>query len=151
MIDTSMQSHSNEGILLINKPRGKTSFFLVGVLRKLTGIKKIGHTGTLDPFATGVMVMLVGKSYTKRAHQFQLDHKQYLATLKLGCYTDTYDCDGKITKVSNFEPSLSQIEAAIDLFQGTIDQIPPMYSAKKINGQRLYELARKGCATQAQF
>lgn len=133
-----------EGILLIDKPAGKTSFYLVHRLRHLTGIQKIGHAGTLDPFATGVMVMLIGKSITRCSDQLMSEDKQYLATLKLGAVTNTYDCDGVITPVSDRIPSLEEIQQVLQTFQGTILQKPPMYSAKKIQGKKLYDLARKG-------
>lgn len=141
---TPSSSLEKEGILLIDKPAGKTSFYLVHRLRQLTGIQKIGHAGTLDPFATGVMVMLVGRSITKHADELILDDKQYLATLKLGAHSDTYDRDGMITPVSTKIPSLTDIETLLSRFQGTLLQVPPMYSAKKIQGKKLYELARQG-------
>lgn len=133
-----------EGILLINKPAGKTSFHLVYKLRQITHIQKIGHCGTLDPFATGVMVMLVGKSYTRLSSQITAHDKQYLATLILGSNSTTYDKDGTITHKSDKVPSLQEVEAALEQFQGTILQYPPMFSAKKVDGKKLYELARKG-------
>jgi tRNA pseudouridine55 synthase len=132
------------GILLVNKPAQKTSFSLVGVLRKILNVKKIGHAGTLDPFATGVMVMLVGRDYTKLSDQLLLSDKEYIAEVRLGIATDTYDCDGETTHQSDFVPTLSEIEDALIPFQGEVEQIPPMFSAKKINGKKLYDLARKG-------
>ncbi len=133
-----------KGLLLLDKPKGKTSFFLVGLLRRLTGVKKIGHAGTLDPFATGVMVMLIGKEFTKMSDQFLNHDKEYLATLHLGIETDSYDIDGKVTFESPIVPPLKDIEKALSAFQGQISQIPPMFSAKKIGGKKLYELARQG-------
>lgn len=133
-----------EGILLVNKPAGVTSFSLVGALRRKLGIQKIGHAGTLDPFATGLMVMLIGRSYTSKSDQFLESDKEYLAEIHLGITTDTYDCHGKTIETSGIVPTLYEIEKAIQNFQGTIDQIPPMFSAKKVNGKKLYELARKG-------
>lgn len=135
---------SSEGILLVDKPRGKTSFSLVAILRKTTGIQKIGHAGTLDPFATGVMIMLIGKPYTRLSDQFLGQDKEYEATLRLGVETDTFDSDGKVIAESDEIPSLSELEKGISQFQGTILQTPPMFSAKKIHGKKLYELARKG-------
>lgn len=132
------------GILLVDKQVGSTSFHLVTLLRKKTGIKKIGHAGTLDPFATGVMVMLIGSEFTKKSDQFLNSNKQYLATLHLGVATDTYDIDGQIIKTNDRVPSLEEIEKALEQFQGEISQIPPMFSAKKIGGKKLYELARQG-------
>ncbi len=133
-----------EGILLINKPPGKTSFYLVNVLRKILGVKKIGHAGTLDPFATGVMVMLIGRTYTRLSDRFLKQDKVYQAVIRLGAVTDTYDCDGQILTTSDYLPSLDEIEEALTKFQGEIQQTPPMFSAKKINGQKLCDLARKG-------
>lgn len=133
-----------EGILLVNKPRGRSSFSLVARLRKLLHVQKIGHAGTLDPFATGVMVMLIGKKYTRMSDQLLCQDKEYLAEVKLGVATDTYDCDGTITGCSEIIPTLDEVKAALAQFQGEIEQQPPMFSAKKIGGKKLYELARKG-------
>lgn len=138
-----MQTHK-EGILLINKPRGKTAFSLVAILRKRLGIKTIGHAGTLDPFATGVMVMLIGRPYTRLSDRFLNQDKEYLAEVKLGASTDSYDCDGVIQNSSDKVPTREEIEAVVSTFQGEIDQVPPMFSAKKIDGKKLYELARQG-------
>jgi tRNA pseudouridine55 synthase len=135
---------SPEGILPINKPAGITAFTLVRKLRRLLGVKKIGHAGTLDPFATGVMVMLVGRSYTQLSDRLMAQEKEYVGRIHLGVTTDTYDSDGVAESRSDLIPSLEDVEAAIARFQGKIEQIPPMYSAKKINGKKLYELARKG-------
>jgi tRNA pseudouridine55 synthase len=135
---------SLSGILLVNKPVNKTSFSLVSTLRRLLKIKKIGHAGTLDPFATGVMVMLIGKSYTKLSDTFLASDKEYLATVRLGIETDSYDIDGKIVQENDSMPTLEQLKQALTHFQGEIFQTPPMFSAKKKNGKKLYELARKG-------
>lgn len=133
-----------QGILLFDKPAGKTSFYLVSILRKITGIKKIGHAGTLDPFATGVMVMLIGQNYTRQAEKFQNHDKSYRATITLGVETDSYDIDGQIVQRSDLIPSLEEIQQVLAGFQGTIQQLPPMFSAKRQNGKKLYELARQG-------
>jgi tRNA pseudouridine55 synthase len=133
-----------EGLLLVDKPQGRTSFSLIRALRKLTGIRKIGHAGTLDPFATGVMVMLIGRDYTRLSDKLLLQDKEYLAEVSLGVSTDTYDCDGKVVARSKKIPSPEQIEKALRYFQGQIEQVPPMFSAKKVGGKKLYELARKG-------
>ncbi|MCE2983990.1 MAG: tRNA pseudouridine(55) synthase TruB [Parachlamydia sp.] len=135
---------STKGILLVDKPRGKTSFDLVRLLRKRLGVKKIGHAGTLDPFATGVMVMLIGREYTRLSDQFLNCEKEYEARLNLGQATDTFDCEGKVTFQSATIHSLEQVENVISSFQGDILQTPPMYSAKKKDGKKLYELARQG-------
>ncbi len=133
-----------EGILPLSKPTGINSFKLVSVLRKVLNIKKIGHAGTLDPFATGVMVMLIGKPYTRMSDQFMNCDKEYLAEVHLGAATDTYDCDGQVTSESPIIPSFEEIQEKLSLFQGQVEQIPPMYSAKKVGGKKLYDLARKG-------
>lgn len=151
MNQTSLLSNPTKttcGILLVDKAPGSTSFHLVSLLRRLTRIEKIGHAGTLDPFATGVMVMLIGKEYTRRSNEFLTCDKEYRATLQLGIATDTYDLEGAITARSDKIPTLPEIEAAIASFQGEILQIPPMFSAKKIAGQKLCDLARKGISVE---
>lgn len=137
-----------EGILLVNKPKDKTSFYLVHVLRRVTGIRKIGHAGTLDPLATGVMVMLIGSTYTKKTSLFIKHDKEYETTLLLGKISDTYDIQGAIQNTSTYVPSLAEVTSALTHFQGTISQTPPMFSAKKQNGQKLYDLARKGITVE---
>jgi tRNA pseudouridine55 synthase len=133
-----------QGIIPIDKPRGKTAFWLVAMLRRHLKVRKIGHAGTLDPFATGVMLLLVGKTYTRLSNQFLCQDKEYVARVHLGISTDTYDCEGEVTAESSLIPSLRQVEEVLSLFQGEIDQVPPMFSAKKIQGKKLYELAREG-------
>lgn len=147
MISTTsqiMMSNDPKGILLVNKSKGKTSFSLVSILRKITKVKKIGHAGTLDPFATGVMVMLVGKEYTKMSDKFLNNNKEYKASLHLGYETESYDIETEKIFISDKIPSLEEINNCINHFSKEIKQVPPMYSAKKINGKKLYELARKG-------
>jgi tRNA pseudouridine55 synthase len=141
---------NNNGILLVDKAAGSTSFHLVSLLRRLTKIEKIGHAGTLDPFATGVMVMLIGKEYTRRSDEFLCSDKEYRATMQLGTATDTYDLEGQITSRSDKVPTLNQIQLALQLFRGEILQIPPMFSAKKVAGKKLYDLARKGIEIERQ-
>lgn len=133
-----------EGIIPIHKPKGISAFSLVRLLRKHLGVKKIGHAGTLDPFATGVMVLLVGRNFTRLSDSLLNQDKEYVGRIKLGQTTDTYDCEGCITSQSDMIPTLEEIEEALKHFQGEVQQIPPMYSAKKQNGKKLYELARKG-------
>jgi len=135
---------SHEGILLVNKPPGLTSFSVVAKLRKRLGVKKIGHAGTLDPFATGLLVILVGRNFTRIASKFLHGDKHYRTTFELGKETDSYDVDGKVTATSSKEPTLAEIEEALQKFQGAMEQTPPMFSAKKVGGKKLYELARKG-------
>ena len=133
-----------EGILLVDKAVGKSSFAIVAMLRRHLKVKKIGHAGTLDPFATGVMVMLIGKKYTRLSDQFLTASKEYLAEIHFGVTTDSYDCDGKIIDTSTVVPSREDLESALKYFQGEIEQVPPMFSAKKQQGKKLYELARRG-------
>ncbi len=133
------------GFLLINKPAGPTSHDIVDEIRKITGIKKVGHTGTLDPFAEGLLILLVGREATKKQAEFLKKDKEYIATLKLGFETDTYDRTGNIENTYNGTlPSQQKIENVLKKFEGEILQIPPIYSAKKIKGKKAYELARKG-------
>lgn len=134
----------SEGILLVNKPKGKTAFSLVRTLRGITGIQKIGHAGTLDPFATGVMVLLIGKTFTRLSDRFLTQEKEYFGRVTLGYSTDTYDCDGELKPGDDRIPTQEEVEEVIASFQGKIMQTPPMYSAKKVGGKKLYELARKG-------
>ncbi len=138
------------GILLVDKATGSTSFHLVSLLRRLTHIQKIGHAGTLDPFATGVMVMLIGSEYTRKSDLFLSSDKEYRATLHLGIATDTYDLEGQIVSRNEKIPILKEIELTLATFQGEILQIPPMYSAKKVAGKKLYDLARKGITIERQ-
>lgn len=135
---------SPEGILLVDKPQGKTSFYLVSRLRKLTSVKKIGHAGTLDPMATGVMVMLIGKNFTRKSAEFLSQDKEYEATITLGSSTDSFDAEGKILQTSSLVPTKEEVTTILQAFQGEIEQIPPMFSAKKVNGKKLCDLARKG-------
>jgi tRNA pseudouridine55 synthase len=133
-----------QGLLLIDKPAGRSSFSLIPALRRLSGEKKIGHAGTLDPFATGLMIYLVGKPYTKRAELFSGQDKEYEMKVRLGLSTDTQDIEGQVIQACDFMPTLEQVQQAIEGFQGLTQQTPPMFSAKKQKGQRLYELARAG-------
>lgn len=117
---------------------------MVSLLRRVTGIRTIGHAGTLDPFATGVMVLLIGRTYTRMSNQFLNQDKQYRARVHLGVSTETDDPEGLVTATSLLIPTREHIESAILQFQGTTSQLPPMFSAKKVQGKKLYELARKG-------
>lgn len=132
-----------DGILIIDKPVGPTSHDIVSSVRKILKEKKVGHTGTLDPAATGVLPLVLGKA-TKLARYLTGGDKRYLATFKLGQTTDTLDAEGTVTSEKPVNVTEAQVREAVAKFVGTIDQTPPMYSAKKIEGQRLYELARQG-------
>ncbi|MCI8520614.1 MAG: tRNA pseudouridine(55) synthase TruB [Clostridia bacterium] len=131
------------GIIIIDKPLGRTSHDMVYEMRKVTGIKKIGHTGTLDPMATGVLPVCIG-SATKMADMLTLSDKSYIAELVLGRTTDTQDADGKVLTECEVNCSEEEIRCAVNSFVGEIEQVPPMYSAIKQNGKKLYELARQG-------
>ena len=133
-----------EGVLVVNKHQGPTSHDIVNMIRKLYHTKKVGHTGTLDPMATGVLVILIGRA-AKAAEYLVSDEKKYEATLRLGITTDTEDITGKITSEYNGNmPSEDEVALAVSGFIGKSDQIPPMYSALKIDGKKLVDLARKG-------
>jgi tRNA pseudouridine55 synthase len=141
----------NSGFILINKPIGPTSHDIVSQLRKITGIKKIGHAGTLDPFASGLLIVAIGREATRGIDKFVKLDKEYLAVLKLGAVSDTYDPEGKIEIKNNIAaPAESKIVAVLEKFLGEQEQVPPMFSAKKINGQKLYNLARQGKIVQRQ-
>ena len=131
------------GILLINKPKNFTSFDVVAKLRRIFKIKKIGHAGTLDPMATGVLPILLGNA-TKIQELLQNSDKEYLATFKLVLTTDTLDITGKVLSESVVNVSLDDIKNILPKFCGEINQVPPMFSAIKKNGIKLYDLARKG-------
>ena len=131
------------GYLLVNKPEGISSFDCIRRLRSKTGWRKFGHTGTLDPMASGLMILLSGKA-TKQADTFSRMDKCYTAGVTLGAISDTGDKEGVLNKVSSAEPSLDELEAALEKFVGTISQKPPRYSAIKLDGVRAYNLARAG-------
>ena len=130
------------GFLNVYKPQNMTSHDAVDVLRKVTKIKQIGHTGTLDPFAQGVLPICIGKA--TRLIEYLDDEKEYLAEISFGKSTDTYDIDGKIVFECDLKISIKDIENALEAFKGEILQTPPIYSALKVNGKKLYEYARNG-------
>jgi len=139
-----------DGVLVIDKPRGMTSHDVVDDIRRILHVRRVGHTGTLDPFATGVLVMLIGRA-TRLAQFLSGVEKEYEAVIRLGYATDTGDVTGKPIKTGDEdrtstigELNREQIEAALESLRGEIDQVPPMYSAKKQSGRKLYELARRG-------
>ncbi len=131
------------GILCINKPEGFTSFDVIAKLRGIMKIKRLGHAGTLDPMAEGVLPVFVGKA-TKACDILPCNEKSYTAGFKFGCETDTQDITGNILSEYEKRISLSELKDIIPEFTGTIMQTPPMYSAVSVNGERLYKLARKG-------
>lgn len=152
----------SSSILLINKPTGPTSHDIVDKVRKITGIRCVGHAGTLDPFASGLLIVLVGREATKRQAEFLGMDKTYEATLRLGATSTTEDCTGEITlfchsregenpessasDMLSLDPGLRRddIEKIVYSFIGTYDQMPSAFSAKKIKGKKAYELARQG-------
>lgn len=139
-------------MLLVDKPAGWTSFDAVNYVRRLIAnaeakkpkMVKVGHTGTLDPFATGLLVLLIGKEYTRRAGEFSKLDKTYEVTMKLGETSSTGDPEGEITAVSDTAPNIKALQGAVEQLRGQIEQVPPAYSAIKIGGQRAYKLARAG-------
>ena len=131
------------GIIIINKPKNFTSFDVVAVMRKLLNEKKVGHTGTLDPMATGVLPILIGRA-TKLQEYISSSNKEYVAKFQLGITTDTLDITGKVLSSATSNISKEKFEKILGDFRGEINQIPPMFSAVQKNGVRLYSLARKG-------
>ncbi|MBU1148081.1 MAG: tRNA pseudouridine(55) synthase TruB [Candidatus Omnitrophica bacterium] len=130
--------------MVIDKPKGITSHDVVDVVRRRFGIRRVGHAGTLDPMATGVLVMLVGRA-TKSAETFLKDDKEYVATLFFGRSTDTQDATGKVLEKKDVNGlDIDTVRKTLESFRGNIEQIPPMVSAKKYKGKKLYQLARKG-------
>lgn len=130
------------GFLNVYKPKGMTSHDVVAVFRRLTRIKQIGHTGTLDPFAEGVLPICIGKA--TRLIEYLDDDKEYLATVQFGSATTTYDLEGEAVSASDKKVTEQELLAELENFRGEISQIPPIYSAIKVKGKKLYEYARKG-------
>ena len=131
------------GIIIVNKPADWTSQDVAAKLRGVFHEKRVGHGGTLDPMATGVLPVFVGRA-TRAVEFFEHADKEYIATLRLGTVTDTQDTTGNILETRPVNVTKAEVEAALSAFTGEIDQLPPMYSAIKVNGQKLYELARRG-------
>ena len=131
------------GIILIDKPQEWTSHDVVGKLRGIIHERRIGHSGTLDPLATGLLVIFVGRA-TRAVEFAEADTKEYIAGLRLGMSTDTQDTTGRIFSSGGSVPGEFQLRKALEKFKGELEQIPPMYSAIKVGGKKLYELARKG-------
>lgn len=143
---TSMHMNPPSGFLLVNKPAGMTSHDVIDQLRRITGIRKIGHAGTLDPFATGLLIVAVGREATREISKFVGLDKAYEAEFVLGATTETLDSEGEVIEDVEGEGGVENggIEAAMASLTGPIKQIPPMYSAIKQKGKKLYELARQG-------
>ena len=132
-----------DGIVVIDKPSGKTSHAVVSNVRRLLGVRKAGHTGTLDPLATGVLPVCINEA-TKLVQFFSMDSKEYRATMLLGIETDTLDMEGKITAQCEPHVEKGDIKEVLDRFVGKIEQFPPRYSAVKFQGKPLYKWARMG-------
>jgi tRNA pseudouridine55 synthase len=140
----TIQDESSDGILSIDKPVGMTSFGVVHRIKKWTHAKKVGHAGTLDPMASGVLLICLDRA-TKRVPKLMAFEKTYIGTIELGTSTDTNDAEGKVVFRKNVgEFSVELIQETLNKFRGNIQQIPPMFSAIKKDGKRLYRLARKG-------
>lgn len=145
-----------QGVLLVDKPQEWTSFDVVNYVRRIVaGVEgkkpkntKVGHTGTLDPLATGLLVLLIGKEYTRRATELTKLDKTYEVTMRLGQVSSTGDEEGEKRAVSDTIPSETAVLEALGALQGQIMQVPPAFSAMKINGQRAYKLAREGKAVE---
>ena len=136
------------GFLNIYKPEGLTSHDVVAKLRRVTKIKQIGHTGTLDPFAEGVLPVCIGKS--TRLIEYLEDDKEYLASVQFGKNTDTYDVEGQITAEFDKKVTRDEVFEALKIFEGEILQYPPAFSAIKVKGKKLYEYARQGQKVEIQ-
>lgn len=137
------------GILLVDKPQDWTSHDVVAKLRGVFGERRIGHSGTLDPLATGLLVVFLGKA-TKAVEFSEAAEKEYLAHLRLGIETDTQDITGTVLRTSSEIPDRAALESVLPQFCGEIRQIPPMYSAIKVNGKKLYDIARRGGEVERQ-
>ena len=138
-----MEAQEISGLVLLDKPQGFTSFKAAAAMRRIYGTKRVGHTGTLDPMATGVLPILIGKATRLCSLVLEAD-KRYTATVRLGVTTDSLDITGEVINLCKPQVTDEQLSHAIKHFLGEYDQIPPMFSAIKKNGVRLYELARKG-------
>lgn len=135
------------GILNVYKPKGMTSHDVVSFIRRTLHIKRVGHTGTLDPDAEGVLPVLIGKA-TKLSDMIMAEEKRYFAEVQLGVVTDTDDASGVILKTQKVDVTEETVKRVVSGFLGKSEQIPPMYSAIKVDGQKLYQLARKGIVTE---
>lgn len=131
------------GILVVDKPKGYTSRDIVNIISRQLGTKKVGHTGTLDPLATGVLVLCIG-NYTKFVSYLTEHDKDYVVTLKFGFETDTLDITGNVINETSVIPDLKTLKQVLEQFKGILKQEVPIYSAKKVNGKKLYEYARAG-------
>ena len=131
------------GLILVDKPTGYTSFKAAAAIRRIYGTKRVGHTGTLDPLATGVLPILIGRATRLSSYVLEAD-KRYIAGIRLGITTDSLDITGEVVATNEVNVTDEQLADALVHFNCTYDQIPPMYSAIQVNGVRLYDLARQG-------
>jgi tRNA pseudouridine55 synthase len=134
---------SSFGVIIVDKPEGPTSHKVVSIVRSGTGVRKVGHAGTLDPRASGVLVLCLGPA-TRLSEYLSSSTKSYEARIRFGESTETYDAEGETTSSAGEVPTEVQIESALEMFRGEIQQIPPPYSAIKLQGKKAYELAREG-------
>ena len=142
-MDNDFNKNTISGVLVVDKPVGLTSHDVVQIIRKGTNIRRAGHTGTLDPRASGVLVILIGPA-VRLSEYVSASDKRYQAVMALGASTDTYDADGTVTNTSSVEVNEKQFEDALTSFVGEIEQVPPPYSAVKVKGKKAYEMAREG-------
>ncbi|MEX0667937.1 MAG: tRNA pseudouridine(55) synthase TruB, partial [Acidimicrobiia bacterium] len=133
----------SEGLLVIDKPSGPTSHDMVARVRRVAGVKRVGHAGTLDPLATGVVVIGIGRA-TRLLRYVQESHKEYVARVRFGIATDSLDADGREISREPMPVTEEQVSSVLSSFRGIIEQVPPMVSAIQIGGRRLHELARAG-------
>jgi tRNA pseudouridine55 synthase len=141
------KSASIDGVLIVNKPVGPTSHDVVVCARRALGIKRVGHTGTLDPQASGVLPLVLGQA-TRLAQYLTASDKEYVATIRFGVATDTHDAAGQVVREHGSIPSHGDVDAALAPFRGTFQQVPPVYSAKLVSGERSYVRARSGKPVQ---
>lgn len=143
MDESELKRNAISGVLVVDKPTGMTSHDVVQVIRRGTNIRRAGHTGTLDPRASGVLVILVGPA-VRLSEYVSASDKRYQAVVRLGASTDTYDADGKVISTAPVDITEEQFETVLQQFVGTIEQVPPPYSAVKVRGKKAYEMAREG-------
>lgn len=131
-------------MILVDKPKGLSSHAVIAKVRRLCGVKRVGHAGTLDPQASGLLIVLIGRDFTKQAASYLKLDKSYEVELKLGETSESGDSEGPISAVSNKRPTLAEVKKTLDNFKGEIEQVPPRYSAIKLQGVTAYKRARRG-------
>ncbi len=143
MTEVAEAAPAPDGVLVVDKPMGPTSHDVVALVRRLSGVRRVGHGGTLDPFARGVLPVFIGRA-TRMVEYHLADDKAYRATVAFGATSTTDDLDGELTPVDGAGPDRAAVETALAGFRGTIEQVPPDHSAVHVGGRRAYELARSG-------